>query len=149
MLIIITCIFFLTACTYEKESDEFKLFNKYISELKSIEESSVNSPLVININVEKISEDLYIYTALINKNEEKMNDVLALLIHNKESENAFPSVGIFDDKVTITEKEKGIKLSGYVENIEDIIFRLYIEYKAEDNEIVKYYYIYDSTNNLE
>ena len=141
MLIIITCVFFLTACAYKKESNEHQFYMNYINELKEAEESTVDNPLVINIYLEKVNEELYIYTALIDKNNEKMNDVLALLIHNKETENAFPSVGIFDERIDITEEEKGLKLTGYVENIEDISFKLLIEYTNELGEQVKYYYI--------
>ncbi len=141
MLIIITCTLFLTACAYKKESKEYAIYKNYINELNEIKGSSVNNPLVININIEKISENLFAYTSLINKNKEKMNNVLALLIHNKETENAFPSVGIFDEKVTISNEEKGIKLTGYVENIEDIRFKLLIKYTNDEGKIVKYYYV--------
>ena len=79
-----------------------------------------------------------------------MNDIEALLIHNKVDDNVFPSIGIFDEKISLDDNtdKAGIKLSGYVENINDIEFKLFIKYKNEENIEKKYYYVDKiSTNN--
>lgn len=138
-LIIIVFSLLLASCTTSK-------YGIYINELNNATNSSENIPISINIETEKITDDLYVYRALIDKNEEVMNQVVALLIHNKETENAFPSIGIYDEKINVN-NEKGIKLSGYVESIEDIEYKLYIEYINKDNEKKEYYYI--STNSID
>jgi len=63
-----------------------------------------------------------------------MKDIEAILIHDKETDNVFPSLGIFEDKITLKNesKELGIKLTGYVENGDNMNFKdipLEISYK--------------------
>ena len=145
ILVVIISIILLTACYKENNNS---LYNELVEELKSVNSSSEDIPLDIEIEIEKFNDSLYRYSALINKGEESIKEGYALLIHNKKSENAFPSIGIFDDKVSLN-NEKGIKLSGYVEDIENIEFKLLINYINKDKNEVKYYYVEDiSTINV-
>ena len=139
IIVIIITMFILSGCTIKNEAQD--KYNEYIEDLKSVEVLTMEKPPIdIDITIEKYDDNLYSYSAIINKNEEEMNEVLALLIHNKETENVFPSIGIFDDKISVKDKH-GIKLSGYVENIENIEFRLVISYTNQNNRRLKYYYV--------
>ena len=78
-----------------------------------------------------------------------MNEVEALLIHNKQSVNSFPSIGIFDKKISLNEStKKGIKLGGYLERVENATFKLLVKYKNKEGKNEKYYYIYKFHQNL-
>lgn len=141
IIVITISLILLSGCTINNES--LDKYNNYIKELKSISVLTTEKlPLDIDVIVEKYDDNLYSYSAIINRNDEEMNEVEALLIHNKETENIFPSLGIFDDKISVKDKH-GIKLSGYVENIENIEFRLMISYINQDNKRLKYYYVTD------
>ena len=142
-LLIMLSILLLVGCNNKN------LYDVYKDELNNINESSKDIPLTIKVETEKLNDSLYVYRALIDKNDEDMKDIEALLIHNKESENAFPSMGIFEDKKSIYKdsEKKGIKLSGYVEDIDNIEFKLLIKYKNKDDEVVKYYYVENMTKN--
>ena len=135
----------LTACYKQKENI---LYNELIKELKNVDKTSEDIKVDIEFEIEKFSDSLYRYSALINKKDETIKDAYAILIHNKKSENAFPSIGVFDDKVSVNEK-KGIKLSGYVEDIENIEFKLLINYINNEGNEVKCYSVEDiSTINV-
>ena len=75
-----------------------------------------------------------------------MHDVKAILIHNYFTNDIFPSIGIFDDGVdllTNSEEVKGISLVGYISSTKDINnleYRVYIEYKTDNDETNKIYY---------
>ncbi len=152
IIILFITLILLTGCIKKEESMELKKYNKYILELKEKEIKEENIPLSIKINVEEYKNNILSYTALIDRNDLVMKNIEAILIHNIETENAFPSTGIFDEKLTLDDssKEKGIKLTGYVEKQEKIEFRLMIKYKDQNNKEQKYYYKYnyrqESTN---
>lgn len=124
------------------------IYSKEVNELKNITISSIDNPLNIKIEIEKINEELYIYRSLIDRNNEELYDVKALLVHNKDTDDIFPSIGIIDESIDVIEG-KGIKLSGYVTDINNIIFKLMIRYVNKEGNEVKYYYVDNSsTNNL-
>lgn len=143
MLIVLITLFLTLGCALE-EKTELSTYEKYIKELKKIDESSKDIPFDIEIKIAKITEDYYTYIALIKRNELEMNEIEALLIHNIESENEFPSLGILDEKVSLKKDDTklGIKLTGYIEEETDIVFKLMIKYKDKDKKDQKYYYIY-------
>ncbi len=144
ILMLITLIL-LTGCFKKEENKAYTKYQKLISELQKIKSSSENIPLNIEINVTEYENNILSYTALINKNDTEMNDIEALLIHNIETENEFPSIGIFDEKISLNkkDKEKGIKLTGYVEKNDKIDFKLLIKYKDNKGKTQKYYYTYN------
>lgn len=146
-IIVIILLILLSGCTFYDKS--VNIYKESVQELKNVDILTVEkSPLDIEITIEKYDDNLYSYSAIINKNNEEMNDVSAILIHNKETENIFPSIGFLDDKISVKDKH-GIKLSGYVENIENIEFRLMISYTNQDNKKLKYYYISDNPTIIE
>lgn len=136
------CIFLLTACN--KVSDEYKTYSSYIDELKNVDMSIENEEINVEISVEELTKNYYNYKAIVDRNSNEMNDIEAILIHDKETEDAFPSVGIYEEKISLTkeDKQKGIKLSGYIKDIENITFKLLLKYKDREGNNKKYYYIY-------
>ena len=141
LVLVLISLVLLTACYKQKGKI---LYNELIKELMSVDKTSEDIKVDIEFEIEKFSDNLYRYSALINKGDETIKDAYALLIHNKESENAFPSIGILDDKISLN-KEKGIKLSGYVEDISEIEFKLLINYINKDNNEVKFYSVVDNS----
>ena len=77
-----------------------------------------------------------------------INNIKALAIHNKQTDDVFPSVGIFDSPITLIkgEKPEGIVLVGYIPYTKDIddfkkeiILKVLIKYVYENNEYSAYY----------
>ena len=73
-----------------------------------------------------------------------MYDVKALLIHDFMIDDVFPSVGIFDEPVKLlAQSNDKIILKGSInsdKDIENIKFRLYLEYKDQNDLINAVYY---------
>ena len=103
-------------------------------------------PFDLNIYVNRINDEEISYRAIIDNEKENMHDVKAILIHNYFTNDIFPSIGIFDDGVdllTNSEEVKGISLVGYISSTKDINnleYRVYIEYKTDNDETNKIYY---------
>lgn len=136
------CIFLLTGCN--KVSDEYKTYSSYVDELKNVSKSIESEEIKVEISVEELTKNYYNYKAIVDRNSNEMKDIEAILIHDKETEDAFPSIGIYEEKISLTneDKQKGIKLSGYIKDIEDITFKLLLKYKDSEGNNKKYYYIY-------
>lgn len=135
---------FLSGCKNE-ESKETIYYKELINELSKVNESSLSIPVNIEIKVEEMPNNFLRYTALLDRNGQVMKDIEAILIHDKETDNVFPSLGIFEDKITLNNesKELGIKLTGYVENGDNINFKFLIKYKNSEEKLKKYYYVYN------
>lgn len=143
LLIILTTIL-LVGCRNE-ETKQMKIYDDYIKDLESVETSSKDIPFNIEITVNKLTDGIMSYKALIDKEELTMNNIEAILVHDKKTENAFPSIGIFEDKISLDKEsnEKGVKLTGYIEEHEEIKFKLLIKYKDENKKNKKYVYVYN------
>ena len=142
VFILFITIILLTGCI---KNDETKyLYTSYIEELKSAD-TSTQTDIDISINVSKLDNGLLTYTALINKGNHTMKNIVAILIHDKESTNEFPSIGIYDEPISLdsSSEQKGIKLTGYIEEHQEITFKLLLEYTDEFDEEQKVYYIYN------
>ncbi len=149
IILLLITLLLCTSCI-KKESNEYKIYEELTKELQKVDKTTENIPLNITIEVSEFNDSLLTYSALIDKDPSGMYEITGLLIHNKKTDNMYPSTGIFDEKISLqsNEEKKGIKLTGYVEKYEDIEFKLLIKYKTENNEERKYYYIYEySTNN--
>ncbi len=146
-LLLLTTILLLTACQFS-ESKELKKYRELIDILNNRITSFTCDDLEVKVEVEYLTNNIYNYRALINKPDYPINEVEALLI-SSEKEDIYPSIGIFDNKVSLNEetKEKGIKLSGYTYK-KDSKYRLYLSYKS-DNKTYKCYYIIDNPTYIE
>lgn len=151
-IILIIIIFSFTGCT--KETIENKIYKSYINELKENNNlSDDDGPFDLNIYYDKLIDDEVMYRVILDDPTSILNDVEILVIHDYETEDIFPSSGIFDTKYslkpdTIDMKNnytKGIILVGYIDydgDIEDlnINFKVLIKYNDEHGNQVKYYY---------
>lgn len=135
---------FLSGCKNE-ESKEVIYYKDLIEELSNVDNSSNDIPINIEIKVEEMPKGILRYTVLVNRNGLVMKDVEAIIIHDKETTNVFPSLGIFEDAVTLNNdsKELGIKLTGYVEKYDKINFKFLIKYKNDKGKEEKYFYVYN------
>lgn len=106
-------------------------------------------PCDINVSIDKIKDEEISYRIILDNPKTNMNDIQALLIHNKFSENIFPSIGLFDDKASLivgNEDVKGIELVGYIETnkaIDDLELRLWLKYNDDENNEHEIYYKID------
>ena len=127
----------------EKEKDTYI---KSVKELKKIKKSTEELPFTVEVLYEKISDEVR-YQVIIDNPSEEITDISALAIHNKQTDDVFPSVGIFDDKVDLipNESPSGVILVGYIPyegDIEDfeIEIKVLISYKINDT-VSKSYYV--------
>ena len=72
----------------------------------------------------------------------------AITIHNKETQDVFPSIGIFDEKETlkVNEKPSGLILVGYIDysgKLTDFkcVNKVLIKYVTENKKMHKVYYV--------
>ena len=136
VMMFIICLFL---CGCSSASSSRKVYNEYVDTLKGVKEEKMCSGI----------EDYINYYALINRNGNVMKNIEALLIHDKETINSFPSIGIYDEDVSlINEEDKlGVKLSGYLEVNESTIFKLLLKYVDKDNVKKECYYNYNYQHN--
>lgn len=151
MLLVIILSLFLCSCKkIDEEVKKANIYKEYVSETINVNEEIKNDKLDVKFEVKELSNDYLNYAVYVNTNHLFMNDVIAILVHDKESENSFPSVGIYDDKVSFDkDSEKlGIKLSGFLENNKEVNFKFMIQYNDEEGKLNKYYYFYNYRQNL-
>src|SRR5690606_1665761 len=106
-------------------------------------------PFDIKITVDSLDDELR-YTVVIDNPEKDYTEVSALVIHNLELTDSFPSVGIVDDPLNLSKEKsegfsKGIILVGYLpRGVDDIEFKVMINFKDEDK-LNRIYYIENVT----
>ena len=152
ILVIIILIITLSGCS-TKESEELKLYNSYVKDLKQVEKSNNNIPFNINIYVDKIIETEVMYRVIIDKPQIPLRNIETIVIHNKNTQDIFPSSGIFDDKMSLipdvinksSNYVEGIILVGYIPYEEDIknlnaTFKVLVKYEDDDGITHKVFY---------
>lgn len=133
---------------YEEKEEYLKLKEELLNKKEFTNSNDINFD--INFSFDKLTEEEISYRAIIDNPKENMYDVKAILVHEYFSDDIFPSIGIFDDKIDLLldgDEIKGFSLVGYISNtkeINDLNIRLYLEYKDDNNELKKIYY--NSTN---
>lgn len=149
-LIIVGCTNKSEPVKEEKKENEGNkdTYIKYVQELKKEEESSENLPFDVNVEYTKENDNEIRFEVSIDNVKETVKNITALAIHDKQTDDVFPSVGIFDDAVTLTEGEKpeGVVLAGYIPytgSIDDlkneITVKVLIKYEYENKKITAYY----------
>lgn len=130
-----------------KNEKEKNIYLDYVKELKSVEEGDLELPFEISVDYNLVSGEGVRYQITIDNPKEEVTNLQALAIHNKQTDDIFPSIGIFDDKVNLItgEKPEGIILvgyipyEGYIDDFECEI-KVLLKYKINDN-IEKRYYV--------
>lgn len=145
ILVLILLIVVLTGCN--KESNEYKIYKSYIKELNESKIVSSDIPFDIEVYTEKIIDNEITYRVIIDNPKEDIKNIEAIIIHDKYTEDIFPSTGIFDDKLNLIPETidkdknyvKGIILTGYIPfegDIKDLnaTFKVLVKYTDKFNE---------------
>lgn len=143
-IILILILILLSGCTNKVEENRFAYldYKRELLKQEEFNEEEINFKTFFNIIRE--DEETVNYNITIDNPNQNMYDVKALLIHDYYEEEVYPQVGILDDPVKLLKDSKDkIILSGTIKTIEDIKdvkFKLYLEYKDEENNLNKIYY---------
>lgn len=145
-ILIFICCLLLIGCS--NFSSEEKIYNNYISELKNINYTSKNIPFDINVNYYKLNDKKIRYEITIDNTKKDIYSIEAIGIHNRKTNDIFPSIGIFDnkEKLLVNKKPKGILLVGYIDYNKDFnkfkcTMKVLVKYKTSDNKLHKVYYV--------
>lgn len=145
IILLIPLLFVLIGCT-NKEEENKMAYLEYKNELeeRDIFNGEENLDFNVYFNIEKINEEITDYSLIIDNPKINMYNVKALLIHDFINEDAYPSVGIFDDTRNLNaDSDDKIVLNGSIQTINDISktkFKLYLEYTDDNNDLNKIYY---------
>lgn len=144
-ILIVFIIIFVSGCS-NVENNYLNLIN----DIKSQTKSSENIPFDIKISLDELHDLEMRYTVVIDNPSKIFTDVSALVIHDYELTDSFPSIGVIDDPLNLSnEKEdsfsKGIILVGYLpKGINDIEFKVMVQYRDGDK-LNKVYFIENTT----
>ena len=156
LLIFITifiCLIALFGCTNSKKQPKEKqgiekeksVYIKKVQKLKKVKKSTEDLPFDIDVEYDKMKDEIR-YQVIIDNPKEEIKDISALSIHNKQTDDVFPSVGIFDKKVNLipNKKPSGVILVGYFPykgSIDDlkVQMKVLIEYKINNEKYTSYY----------
>jgi len=140
-LIILFTVLLICGCSKQKELEE-----RYYDYVKETNEcvyfNDQEYPFDIDITLEKLNDNYLIYRVFIDNPKENLYDIEALVTHNYETDDVFPSSGLYEEPLDLLINEdsedyiKGIILSGYIEtttSIEDIniTFKALIKAKSK------------------
>lgn len=145
IILLIPLLFVLVGCT-NKEEENKMAYLEYKNELeeRDIFNGEENLDFNVYFNIEKVNEEITDYSLIIDNPKINMYNVKALLIHDFINEDAYPSVGIFDDTRNLNaDSDDKIVLNGSIQTINDISktkFKLYLEYTDDNNDLNKIYY---------
>ncbi|MGM9882158.1 MAG: hypothetical protein ACI31S_04880 [Bacilli bacterium] len=144
-ILLIMLLFLLVGCT-NKVEEEKNNYLTYKSNLQEKEEFDNEEELDFNtyFNIQRENAEKINYSLVIEDPKIDMYNIKALLIHDYVVEDVFPTVGIFDDAVTLLSGSNDkITMQGSIQTEEDISstkFKLYIEYEDKDGLENKVYY---------
>ena len=151
---IITLVFLLSGCTKELTKEEI-IYNDYVDKLKQEEKSEDNLPFDLEIFVDKIIEKEVMYRVIIDNPKVSLRNIEALVIHDKYTEDVYPSTGIFENKLSLipgvinktSNYVEGIILAGYIPyegDINNLNATFKVLFKYEDDEGVSHTIIYST-----
>lgn len=144
--IIILLLFIFLLCGCSKEDKQKYIYLESISELKKINKSSKDYPFNLELVLDKITKKEVRYQIILDNVIEDIDDISIIAIHDKKTEDIYPSIGIFDEKENLKKDKKpsGLILVGYIEyrgDIEDFhsTFKVLVKYKINNKEHKVYY----------
>ena len=154
LLFAVLSLFIITACVNDNKVKTKKKTNietekdkyiKYVKELKKVKKSSEELPFTVEILYEQKDEEVE-YQVIIDNPTKEIKEISAIAVHNKQTDDVFPSVGIFDNEVDLIPNEtpSGVILVGYIPydgEMEDfdIEIKVLIDYNIDDKEFKSYY----------
>ena len=144
VLLIIPIFLLLFGCSNKVEDNKFA-YLEYKNNLEKQEKFIDNDGLDFNtfFDIDR-DGDIVKYSLNIYNPKIDMHKVKALLIHNYDNVDVYPSIGIFDEpQELLVSSNDNIRLEGTIlsaDDLSDIEFKLYLEYLNKDDEIEKIYY---------
>lgn len=148
VILLLISILVLTGCTSNDLSKEKEIYLKYIKDLRTINKSTKDIPFDIEVKYDKLTNDEVRYQVIIDNVKENIYDIEAITIHNKETDDVFPSIGIFDEKQNLEKNKKpsGVILVGYINYQGDVKdfkcnIKLLVKYKTNNEKKHKVYYV--------
>ena len=148
LIVFLVLILFLTGCTTNDISKEKDTYLTYIKELRNINKSTKEVPFNIEVRFDKITDDEIRYQVVIDEVKEDITDVEAIAIHDKQTDDVFPSIGIFDKKqrLKVGKKPSGIILVGYIDYLGKVEkfkcnLKILIKYNTNDRKSHTVYYV--------
>ena len=131
-----------TKVNVETKKDKYV---KYVKELRKQTKSTEDLPFTIDVIYEKADDEMR-YQVVIDNPTASITDIMALAIHDKQTDDVFPSVGIFDKKLNLIpdEKPSGVILVGYIpyngkEEDFECEIKVLVTYKIDNIEYKGYY----------
>ena len=111
-----------------------------------VDKTTENLPFDIEVKYDKLTKDEVRYQIVIDNPKYELKDVKVLAIHNKETDDIFPSSGIFEKTFDLVpnKKPEGIILVGYIPytkklNTFKCEIKVLIEYKINNIKYTSYY----------
>lgn len=147
VLIVLSMIFILVGCSNQEEQKK-EVYTDIKKELLNKEKfTDINDiPFNITTNVKRTSLEQIKYEVLIDTPSIEMKNIKVLVLHNYQTTEIFPSIGIFEDAPSLeVGTDKNVKVEGYIDTSYDIIdlnliIKIYVEYTDQDNIIHHVYY---------
>lgn len=143
--IIVFAIVFSILNNKSNEEKEKRIYVEYVKKTSLIEKSSKEIPFDIEVKFDKITSNEVRYQVILDNPKETIEDISAISIHNKATDDVFPSIGIFDDRLGLipNEKPSGIILVGYIPYDKSLKkfhceIKTMIKYKIGDKEYTRY-----------
>ncbi len=147
VLMLSISIFILCGCSKKEVSIEKKKYDSYIEILNKDTSNSDYLPFNIEVYVDKIIETEVMYRVVIDKPKIALRDIEVIVMHDKYTEDIFPSSGIFEDKYSLipnvinksSNYAEGIILVGYIPfdgELKDLnaTFKIMMNYKDDEGE---------------
>ena len=122
IIYILFVIFLLVGCS---KTISLEYYEK-LDELKEVNNFSLEYPYDIEVLLEDLDQEEYIYQVVIDNPKENFNDFKVLVYHDIKTNDIFPSYG-FDNEKTLD--FKGINLVGYINKTsveENIDFKIMV-----------------------
>lgn len=146
-VLLIISIFLLAGCSTKEISLDKQKYNSYVEILNKETYNSDYLPCNIEVYVDKIVETEVMYRVIIDKPKIALRNIEAIAMHDKYTEDVFPSSGIFEEKYSLipnvinksSNYAEGIILIGYIpfdgdlDNL-DATFKVMIKYTDDDGE---------------
>ncbi|MDO5568886.1 MAG: hypothetical protein Q4G04_02080 [bacterium] len=144
VVIIILLALTLVGCqtnSSEVDKTQYLEYKKQINETSEFLDISA-LPFTTNAIVTKISDEMISYAITISNPQINLNNISALLIHNQFTEELYPSVGLFNEKLNLlltSDSMNSFVLVGYLETMEeslDIEFKLLFNYVNDNGQSI-------------